>query len=130
MTTPLWVLTIFVVWTLLVLLMLLVARTRFFAAGGSHKDFAKPDSSLLIYRLQRAHINCVENLPLYIGAVVIIVARDLASPTIDILSIVYIFFRLAQSLVHILNINPTLRFGCLLLQIVCLFGLLSIGVAG
>ena len=130
MTIPIWVLAIFVAWTLIVLMAMFVARTRHLARGGSYTDFGKQDSSLLIWRLSRTHINCIENLPLYIGVVSIIFVRDLSSSVIDALAIIYIIFRIAQSLVHILNINPILRFGCLLVKIVCLFGLLSYGVTG
>lgn len=130
MNYPLWVLAVYIAWAMLILMSMFIARTRHLASGGSYADFGKQDSSLLIYRLSRAHLNCLENLPLYIGVVVIIQARGVSNTIIDAFCFLYIVFRVAHSLIHILNINPILRFGCLLGQIVCLFGLLAYGIAG
>lgn len=130
MEIPFLVLSAFIAWTMIILLALLFARSRHLARGGSQADFGIQDSSLLIYRLSRAHANCLENLPLYIGVVVLLTLRDLSSIGIDIFAVLYLVFRLLQSIIHIANINPLLRFLCLLVQIVCLFGLLSYAVSG
>lgn len=130
MNYPLLTLAIFVAWTMIILMSMFIARTRHLTNGGSYADFGKQDSALLIYRFSRAHINCIENLPLFIGAVVIIQLREVASIFIDALCVAYIVFRIAHSLIHIMNINPILRFACLLGQIVCLSGLLAFGIAG
>ena len=130
MNYPLWTLAIFIAWTMLILMSMFVSRTRHLANGGSYADFGKQDSSLLIYRFSRAHINCIENLPLFIGVVVIIQIRDLSGTLINIFCTAYILLRIAHSIIHILNINPILRFGCLLGQIICLFGLLAYGITG
>lgn len=129
-TIPLLVLAAYVAWTMLILLGLFLARTRHLAAGGSVADFGLQDSSLFIYRLSRTHINCVENLPLYIGVMVLISFREVSNSWIDSLSVIYMIFRIAQSIIHIFNLNSLLRFSCLLVQIVCLFGLLSFGLFG
>jgi len=129
MEIPLLVLAAFIAWTMIVLLALFIARSRHLENGGSHLDFGLQDSSLLIYRLSRAHINCLESLPLYTGVVLLIILRDLSSLGIDILAILFLVFRLLQSIIHITNLNPQIRFLCLLVQIICLFGLLSYGVS-
>ncbi|NKB34451.1 MAG: MAPEG family protein [Pseudomonadales bacterium] len=130
MQIPLLVLSVFVAWTMIILLSLFIARSRHLARGGSHADFGIQDSSLLIYRLSRAHANCLESLPLYIGLVVLLTLRDLSNIGIDILAALFMLFRFLQSVIHIANINPLFRFLCLLVQLVCLFGLLSYAVLG
>ena len=130
MDFPLWTLAIFVAWTLLLLMSMFVARSRHLARGGSYADFGKQDSSLLIHRISRAHLNCIENIPLFIGVVVILEVREISGMTINVLCAIYMALRIGQSIIHILNFNPLLRFACLLGQIVCLFGLLSYGTTG
>src|SRR5437667_12465284 len=64
MTVPLWCLVAFVIWTVVLVVALSVMRLRHLAAGGSVRDFGVPDDRRLIWRLYRAHLNCLENLPL------------------------------------------------------------------
>ncbi len=72
MTTPLWGLVIFILWTIAVVVLLLTVRIRHLAAGGDPKDFAAIDDSSLMWRLFRVQANLIENLPLYLGVVFII----------------------------------------------------------
>src|SRR2546428_4825953 len=60
----------FVAWTIALVVALTVARLRYLASGGSVRDFGVPDDRRLIWRLFRAHVNCVENLPLFASVVV------------------------------------------------------------
>ncbi len=128
MTIPLWTLAAFVAWTLFVLLLLLAARVHHLSQGGSTSDFGRPDETKLIWRLFRVHSNCIENLPLFAGVVLIISLRDVGSTAIDTLSITYFLARLSHSIVHIFGWDPRIRFAFLLFQIVCLLGLLSLAV--
>ena len=50
----------------------------------------------------RAHANCVENLPVYAAVVVVITAAGIASPVLDLLALVFIAARVAQTSIHVL----------------------------
>lgn len=60
-------------------------------------------------RFEHAHLNCLENLPVY--AAVVLAASQLGQlALIDQLAWTYFGFRLAQSLVHIISTNATFVF--------------------
>jgi uncharacterized MAPEG superfamily protein len=74
-----------------------------------------PQGSDWYQRAIRAHMNCVENLPIYTAIVVALIATGLQSSTIDHLSIAILPARIGQTLTHIV-LKPTdavtsLRFG-------------------
>ncbi len=73
MTVPLWGLVIFILWTIAVVVLLLAVRIRHLAAGGSPKDFGALDDNSLMWRLFRVQANLVENLPLYLGVVFLLI---------------------------------------------------------
>src|SRR5881409_810254 len=101
LTVPLLCLLGLVVWTIGLVAALTVARLRHLQRGGSVRDFGVPDNRRLIWRLFRAHVNCLENLPLF-GSVVLIAAvagRD--GPALDVLAVTYLSARVAQSLSHV-----------------------------
>jgi uncharacterized MAPEG superfamily protein len=128
MTIPLWGLAIFVIWTIVVVLLLLAVRIRHLSAGGSPKDFATPNDESLLWRLFRVQANLVENLPLYIGVVLLLTLRGVSGTIVDSLVIVYIVFRLVHSLIHIAGINPMFRLGSLVIQLVCLVVLTALAI--
>jgi len=53
-------------------------------------------------RAIRAHMNCVENLPIYTAIVVALLAARVTSPVLDGLAIVILLARICQSLIHLL----------------------------
>jgi uncharacterized MAPEG superfamily protein len=65
-------------------------------------------------RSMRAHMNCVENLPIFAALVVALMATGLQSPLIDALAITTLVARVGQTVVHITappsNPSATLRF--------------------
>lgn len=75
-----------------------------------------------VTRFQHAHLNCVENLPLF--AAIVLAAQALGQGgVIDGLAWVYMGFRFAQSIVHLVSTTPLfvfLRANMLLGQWVCL----------
>ncbi|HEY9660436.1 MAG TPA: MAPEG family protein, partial [Allocoleopsis sp.] len=73
MTVPLWGLVIFILWTIAVVILLLTVRIRHLAAGGSPKEFGVINDDSLMWRLFRVQSNLVENLPLYLGVVFLLV---------------------------------------------------------
>jgi uncharacterized MAPEG superfamily protein len=73
-------------------------------------------------RAMRAHMNCVENLPVYAAIVVALMATGLQSPVIDRLAITMLAARIGQSVVHIAlpptNAATSLRFALFFIQVV------------
>lgn len=128
MTIPLWGLVIFILWTIVAVVLLLAVRLRHLATGGSPKDFAVIDDNNLMWRLFRVQANLVENLPLYLGVVLLLTIRGVSGGIIDLLVAVYTTFRLLHSLVHIVGANPTLRVLSLGIQFSCLIGLIGLSI--
>lgn len=128
MTIPLWGLVIFMLWTIASVVLLLAVRIRHLAAGGSPKDFAVIDDNSLMWRYFRVQANLVENLPLYVGVVFLLVIREASGTVIDLLVSVYITFRLLHSIVHILGADPRLRVLSLAIQFSCLISLIVLAI--
>ncbi|TNF15335.1 MAG: MAPEG family protein [Rhodobacteraceae bacterium] len=105
MTIPLLALLGFALWTLLILfafvgpyrwVRILSGRTR-----ASHWT-ADPNAGTGLYpRAMRAHMNCIENLPVF-GTIVYVIDRvGLESPALDALALIVLGARILQSTVHI-----------------------------
>lgn len=129
MTVPLWGLVIFMLWTIAVVVLLLTVRLRHLAAGGSPKDFGVIDDNNRLWRLFRVQANLVENLPLYIGVVVLLIVRGVSGAIVDGLVGIYIASRLLHSIVHLMGANPWLRVLSLAIQFSCLIGLVGLAIA-
>ena len=126
MTVPLWCLVAFVIWTVALVVALSVVRLRHLAAGGSVRDFGVPDDRRLMWRLYRAHQNCVENLPLFASIVLVAAVRRVAGYALDGLAVVYLLARVGQSTVHVApgaGLRGNQRFAFLIVQLACLLGL-------
>ncbi|MBD2449042.1 MAPEG family protein [Nostoc sp. FACHB-152] len=128
MTIPLWGLAIFIIWTIAVVVLLLAIRIRHLSLGGSPKDFGTQNDESLLWRLYRVQANLVENLPLYIGVLLLLTLRSISGTIVDSLVIVYIVFRLVHSLIHIAGLNPMFRLVCLVIQLVCLVVLTTLAI--
>jgi uncharacterized MAPEG superfamily protein len=128
MTAPLWGLTIFILWTITVVVLLLAVRIRHLATGGSPKEFGVINDDSLLWRLFRVQSNLVENLPLYLGVVFLLTVRGVSGEAVNSLVGVYIAFRLLHSLVHIAGADPRLRIFSLAIQFSCLIGLISLAI--
>ena len=128
MTTPLWCLLGFVAWTLVLLLAIGVARVSQVLAGTAKPtDFPAgvPHGSDPYWRLNRAHLNCLENLPLFASVVLIATVAGLRSPALDTLARTYLGARVCQSLAHLSSggaVAVNVRFGFFLVQFGCLVG--------
>lgn len=128
MSFPLWGLVVFILWTISIVLLLLAVRIQHLAAGGSPKDFGTPNEDSLLWRLFRIQSNLVENLPLYLGVVMLLLVREVSGTASDILVIIYITFRILHSLIHLIGADPKLRILSLMVQFSCLISLTSIAV--
>jgi uncharacterized MAPEG superfamily protein len=128
MTVPLWGLVIFILWTIAIVILLITVRIRHLAIGGNVKDFGTPIEESLLWRLFRVQANLVENLPLYLGVLLLLTLRGITGATIDLLVECYIFWRLLHSIVHIAGLNPTIRIVCLGVQLSCLASLIVLSL--
>jgi uncharacterized MAPEG superfamily protein len=133
MSVPVFVLLGFAMWTLLTLFGSIgVYRwSRILTGRASISEWRAdaPQGSEWYQRAMRAHMNCVENLPIFGALVVALMATGLQSPSIDALSITLLIARIGQTLVHIgappTNFWAALRFALFFTQIVCM---ISIGL--
>lgn len=126
MTVPLWCLIGFVGWTLLLLVSLGLWRTAMVLGQGARPgDFLSgvPHGGARYWRLNRAHLNCTENLPLFATVVLVGAVIGADSPTLDRLATVFLLARIGQSSVHIASGSDfavNVRFSFFLVQLVCL----------
>ena len=83
-----------------------------------------PQGSDWYQRAMRAHMNCVENLPVYAAIVVALMATGLHSALMDRLAITILVARIGQTLAHIAlpptNAATSLRFALLFVQMACM----------
>lgn len=127
MHTPLLCLLGFVSWTLLVANLGVVAvRVAAIASGTAPADGFPadvPHGSDRYRRTMRAHLNCVENLPLFAAVVLTGTLVHAGSPRMDALALTYLAARVLQSLIHVASGARTAinaRFTCHVIQLVCL----------
>ena len=133
MSIPVWVLLGFAFWTLLLLFTtvgvyrwsrILTGRTRI-----SEWRADEQQGSEWYRRAIRAHMNCVENLPIYTAIVVALLAARVTTPIIDLLAMTMLVARICQSLVHLLLNQTTtvaaIRFGFYFVQVICMFAMVG-----
>ena len=98
------VLTAFIGWSLLLLILMEALRTRLVATGAVAPD--NGNLSPFMRRLARVHANCLEGLPVFGGLLLIAVATGRTSVT-DGLAPWLLAARLIQSIVHLLSLSAT-----------------------
>jgi uncharacterized MAPEG superfamily protein len=99
--------TLFIAWTLVLLVLMEVIRSHLVVTGRSQSNELKPDNSNLspfMQRLARAHANCVESFPIFGGLLLVAIAGDRQSIT-DPLALWLVAARVAQSSVHLVSIS-------------------------
>lgn len=129
MNMPTLVLLAFAGWTLLILFgtvgVYRWSRILTGRATVSEWQANKPQGSDSYQRAIAAHRNCIENLPVYTALVVAIAVFQVESTTLNVLSLVLLGARMAQSLVHIgfeqAENVATWRFAFFFTQIVTMF---------
>jgi len=137
MTTPLWCLVGFVVWTLVLLFAIAGARVVAVLRGEKKaNEFPSgvPHGGDRYWRLNRAHMNCLENLPLFATVVLVATVASIRAPILDTLARTYLATRVGQSITHVSSgsaMAVNVRFTFFLVQVGCLIGfLLTIWNAG
>jgi uncharacterized MAPEG superfamily protein len=131
MQIPVWVLLGFAAWTLLVLFTTVgVYRwSRILTGRATIAEWRADEQqgSERYRRAIRAHLNCVENLPVYTAVVVVLVAARVTSPILDGLAITILLARICQSLIHVLveqtNLIAGIRFAFFFVQVVCMMAM-------
>jgi uncharacterized MAPEG superfamily protein len=104
---------LFAAWTLALMLTYVFYRTGLVAAGRKRADSwtrGRPtDDPGFVVRAQHAHMNCVENLPVF--ATIVLAAYALGRPAVaDGVAPYVLYSRLAQSTVHLIGVNHWLVF--------------------
>jgi uncharacterized MAPEG superfamily protein len=110
----------FIFWTLLLLALMELIRTRLVLRGMPANGFTPDNASLspFMQRLARAHANCIESLPVFGGLLLFAIATGRASIT-DPLAWLFLGSRVFQSLVHLVSTSPgavTIRFAAFAVQ--------------
>ena len=137
MNLPVLVLLGFAVWTLIILSVgvggyrwALILSGRASVAGWRADA---PQGADWYQRTMRAHMNCVENLPVYGAIVVALTVAGLRSPFVDGLSEAMLAARIGQTLVHVAlrqtNAVVSVRFALFSIQVICMFAMCAAAAA-
>ena len=121
----------FAAWTLLVLFTTVgVYRWRRILTGRTAVAAWRADEqqgSEWYRRAVRAHLNCVENLPVYTAIVVALLATRVTSSILDGLAVTILVARICQSSIHLLveqtNMVAGIRFVFFFVQAICMIAM-------
>ena len=97
------VLTLFIAWALLLLVLMEVLRSHLVLTGRARSNEFAPDNSNIspfMQRLARAHANCVESLPLFGGLLLVALVTGRTGAT-DPLAPWLLGARIVQSSIHL-----------------------------
>ncbi len=103
MSTSLLALLGFISWTLLLLVVMEVIRTKLVLTGAVPANGFNPENSNLspfMQRIARAHANCLEGLPIFGGLLLVAVLGGKSHIT-DSLAYVLLTARIVQSAIHL-----------------------------
>jgi uncharacterized MAPEG superfamily protein len=107
MSTSALALALFIAWTLCLLVLMEVLRSRLVLLGRVPSNGFTPDNTNLspfMHRLARAHANCLENLPLFGGLLLLALATDRHGVT-DPLALWLVAARVVQSCIHLASLS-------------------------
>lgn len=104
---------IYIVWTLILALSYATYRLPLVLTGkkaANHWERGKEvDDPAILVRAKAAHLNCLENLPLF-AALVLVAAATGQSDTVNALAGFIVAARIGQSLVHLIGTSFPLVF--------------------
>jgi uncharacterized MAPEG superfamily protein len=115
-------LTGFVAWSLFLLVLMEVIRSKLVLTKAVAANGFNPENSNLspfMQRLARAHANCIEGLPIFGGLMLIALVASKTSIT-DPLAYIFLFARILQSVIHLISISAlavTFRFSAFAVQL-------------
>lgn len=124
----------FATWTLLVLIGTVgVYRWSKILTGRAEvRDWRadEPQGSDLYRRAMRAHMNCVETLPVFAAIILAAWTMEIETAPLDGLAIATVAARVCQSLVHIAfeqsNLVASLRFLFFAVQVACMLAMVGL----
>ena len=122
MNPTLTTLTGFVAWSLFLLVLMEIIRSKLVITKAVKANGFNPENSNLspfMQRLARAHANCIEGLPIFGGLMLIAVVASKTSIT-DPLAYIFLFARILQSVIHLISISAlavTFRFSAFAVQL-------------
>ncbi|HEX4330258.1 MAG TPA: MAPEG family protein [Burkholderiales bacterium] len=127
MTTPIWMLLGFAMWTLLLLLFTVgVYRWgRIFSGRVAIRNFPADAAGgdEWYRRATRAHANCIENLPVFGAVVFALHVSHVGGTLVDMLAVAVLVTRVIQSMVHVCFVHTdtvaSVRFGFYFVQFIC-----------
>jgi len=103
MSTSAWVLTLFISWALLLLVLMEAVRSYLVVSGRVPSNGFNPENSNLspfMQRLARAHANCLEGIPIFGGLLLVALATHRTEVT-DALAPWLLGARVVQSSIHL-----------------------------
>jgi uncharacterized MAPEG superfamily protein len=112
----------FIAWSLFLLVLMEVIRSKLVLTGAVAANGFTPDNAKLspfMQRLARAHANCLEGLPIFGGLMVVAVVAGKSSIT-DPLAYAFLGARILQSVIHLSSLSAaavTLRFSAFAVQL-------------
>jgi uncharacterized MAPEG superfamily protein len=115
MNTTLTALTGFIAWTLFLLVLMEIIRSKLVVTKAMPANGFQPDNTNLtpfMQRLARAHANCLEGLPIFGGLMLVAVVAGQSAVT-DPLAHTLLGARVLQSIIHLASLSVaavTLRF--------------------
>jgi uncharacterized MAPEG superfamily protein len=118
-------LTFYALWAIALVIMVVADRALLIVSGKTAiTDFPSGTrhGSDSYWRINRAHINTVENLPIFAGLVLAGWVAGLDTPTFNLLAVVTVCARVVQSLIHITSgsaLAVNFRVTALAVQLVC-----------
>ena len=108
--TPMTALLAFTAWTLFLVVLVLLYRGPRILTGTPITAWTRGDSMTdpgIIKRITDAHLNCLENLPIF--AVLVLAAASTGKLAVVAPFAAYVFYaRIGQSVVHMIGIQPLL----------------------
>ena len=116
------VLTLFIAWALLLLVVMEILRSYLVLTGRARSNEFKPDNSNIspfMQRLARAHANCIESLPLFGGLLLVALVSGRTEAT-DPLAPWLFGARVVQSSIHLAStsvVAVNARFTAFVVQI-------------
>ncbi|HEX2648614.1 MAG TPA: MAPEG family protein [Burkholderiales bacterium] len=99
----------FIAWTLLLLVLMEVIRSKLVLTGAVPANGFNPENTNLspfMQRLARAHANCLEGLPIFGGLLLLAAVAGNTAAT-DPLAFVLLGARIVQSIIHLASTSAT-----------------------
>ena len=112
----------FIGWTLLLLVLMEVIRSKMVLLKEIAPNRFNPENSNLspfMQRLARAHANCLEGMPIFAGLMIVAIISSNTQIT-DQLAYLFLAARISQSIVHLLSISSLaviIRFSLFVVQL-------------